>query len=608
MNPPKTIATNSTDTRDLLNNLISKHWLPAEFQVTLTQIDEPASFEGLLGINTRSVYDNFAPNYPFAIICEHHLATNRNYQLIDETIIISKGEISRQSNLELFFIILLLLHHLKTLASSCNCIIGNQQWQSGTFDISNLTVPCPDCQKNLNSSGNGLECLSFICALTLLKRNYNSILTNLGEITRAITIDDLTSELLTTKANTIIDYIANPGSSVCNWLSKTSKAVNRRKKKIMNAYSSKNLKNHITFIAARRWNSWTPSQPSNRQKPSSLAVGSDFLKKKTGGGYIVSDGKTRIAVDPGYGFLEMIYRWYGITVKDIDAIVITHDHPDHSNELSNILALRYVYRDTLNPLRLLLNGSTYVLYSAMCTYHSEIIYNNEPTLINEFTDIMIDDIRLQTTAVIHHEICDTIPVAQKNALFSSIGPSKALALKFTGTSDDGISFSFGILGDTSFPTDARTLETWKEFFRDTEIISFHLGSLEKGWERHHPRPSEITYGNGKHLGLNGLIKSLTLLTPPIAIITEFGEELDQGNERLSLVEIAKECLIGTKISIIPSDVSLELIKNTNGDILCKCVCGKYIPAKLARCSVSAGFITYDFFPGCASGLSHLDLL
>ncbi len=45
-----------------------------------------------------------------------------------------------------------------------------------------------------------------------------------------------------------------------------------------------------------------------------------------------------IAIDPGYDFLENLLN-EGFTVPDVDLVVITHAHPDHTENLTNFLTL-----------------------------------------------------------------------------------------------------------------------------------------------------------------------------------------------------------------------------------------------------------------------------
>jgi ribonuclease BN (tRNA processing enzyme) len=60
-------------------------------------------------------------------------------------------------------------------------------------------------------------------------------------------------------------------------------------------------------------------------------------------GYLVDDGTTRIWLDCGPGTMQALQRHCALT--DLDAVVITHEHPDHCLELP---VLRNAYRHGLN--------------------------------------------------------------------------------------------------------------------------------------------------------------------------------------------------------------------------------------------------------------------
>jgi ribonuclease BN (tRNA processing enzyme) len=84
----------------------------------------------------------------------------------------------------------------------------------------------------------------------------------------------------------------------------------------------------------RKWNSSTPlySQAGSQ-----------------GGGYYMTlmnpHGELKgIVIDPGYNFLE-IFREQRLGILDIDAIIITHDHDDHSEAIEGILSLLSRYND-----------------------------------------------------------------------------------------------------------------------------------------------------------------------------------------------------------------------------------------------------------------------
>jgi len=80
------------------------------------------------------------------------------------------------------------------------------------------------------------------------------------------------------------------------------------------------------FVVLRRWQSFNPKIP----RPHSHAV--------RGGGYFLMWGGRGVVIDPGYDFLQNFYD-EGFSIADIDAVVVTHSHPDHEDDFSTLSTL-----------------------------------------------------------------------------------------------------------------------------------------------------------------------------------------------------------------------------------------------------------------------------
>ncbi|MBU4184871.1 MAG: GDP-mannose 4,6-dehydratase, partial [Proteobacteria bacterium] len=92
------------------------------------------------------------------------------------------------------------------------------------------------------------------------------------------------------------------------------------------------LQNCYGLTVLRRWQSFTPA----------LSSGSEVGEK--GGGYFVYKTNDKgeieegIVVDPGFNFLENFFD-EGFSIRDINAILLTHSHRDHSSDLMSIITL-----------------------------------------------------------------------------------------------------------------------------------------------------------------------------------------------------------------------------------------------------------------------------
>lgn len=82
------------------------------------------------------------------------------------------------------------------------------------------------------------------------------------------------------------------------------------------------------MLVLKRWSSSSPRVP----RPTTFQM--------RGGGYMVFWNNRGIAIDPGFDFITNLYA-EGYSISDIDAIIVTHDHIDHTDDFDAILALNY---------------------------------------------------------------------------------------------------------------------------------------------------------------------------------------------------------------------------------------------------------------------------
>jgi len=95
--------------------------------------------------------------------------------------------------------------------------------------------------------------------------------------------------------------------------------------------SSRMPSNRSLLFFLRKWNSYTPAIPA-------------YDRISVGGGYFIWHEKIGIVIDPGYNFLENFYRAGG-SIADIDIIIITHSHDDHTIQLEQLVSLLIKYND-----------------------------------------------------------------------------------------------------------------------------------------------------------------------------------------------------------------------------------------------------------------------
>lgn len=573
-------------TEAIISNIGANGWLNSAWQWEFLDSSKIEDFHnGTLGLDHRKLASLTTLYDKCVVITDHNFVAEKYVFDEDNVLFISYAHVGDLQTLLRFLYTWFcneIMHCLNT-----KCVFGDK------YIDANHCI-CDNCQEALTNAG-FFDAL--IRLLVLTKTTEDPENTSLGTAVRKHLIEGKNPIVNNLIADIEINDLLSPESSLRRWVTGTATAVVERKKDLKEGYASRRERflSYPRFIAARKWNSWTPNLPRNT---SAIAL-------KKGGGYFVSDGQFNLCIDPGYGFMQMLYSYHGITVMDLDGILITHDHQDHSSELQNILSLRHVYNITKNKLKIYLNGSTYYLFERWITYYNPLFDKGYPQILLDGTEVNLGGMTVKCKGMFHDEIIDKIHDTNEETKKII---SAAIGLDINIRTTSGCEIRIAIPGDTSFPETDGDISAVANFYGKPDIASIHVGSLEPAWvEKPKVEASKIVYGKNAHLGLVGAIRMLKLLQPRIGILTEFGEELDEGDNRLTLAEIIKEALYKQKnTTIIPGDANLEIV-NKDNQFFCWCNCGKYVPYEKVSCGISNNDINYVYSAGCKSGLSHFNI-
>jgi len=283
-----------------------------------------------------------------------------------------------------------------------------------------------------------------------------------------------------------------------------------------------NFDSNASFLLVlREWNSYTPAIP-------------DVGEPAKGGGYFLKHRGHGIIIDPGFDFLENFWEAGG-KLCDIDSIVITHAHNDHTADLEAILTLMYEYNDK-NPEQkrqasLYLSQGAARKFSGLlalksCTYIKEIITLNRGNREHPQEVYLSNDIKLTILTAYHDDIITS--TYSVGLAFEFLFNDYCKRVVFTGDTaflkkDNGV---FLAPIHEAYPSAYGKPDT-------IDILIAHIGSIEtsdldgplamkKDGKLCESDP-ETFYD--KHLALRGTFILLTALRPKVAIISEFGEEM-----------------------------------------------------------------------------------
>ncbi|MCL1806501.1 MAG: tetratricopeptide repeat protein [Oscillospiraceae bacterium] len=343
----------------------------------------------------------------------------------------------------------------------------------------------------------------------------------------------------------------------------------------------------LEFTVLRKWNSYTPIIASK------------------GGGYFLKIGKKGIVIDPGFNFIEN-FMAEKHKFNEIDAILITHAHNDHTADLDSLLTLLHKYNNDLLGGDLNDPNDKYkedsLIDSALKYFkHLEGTIHSNPQKMKEVKKKVDKDFKkakkvitfyitsgtfkkyagffnlmkksnykivcVDMDTVFEHEDTDGLRIRPIKAKHDDV-ISDATAVGFCFEKDD---FVLIYTGDTGFWGMDKYYEDLTAEYQGKRIVLIaNLGGFKRS-ENSYSREDEdspdeeVVEKAGKryyknHLGRLGVARLAEIVKPELCILSEFGEEFD--GYRIKLAEIFDDVFQSTdkkvrqKTKFLPADVGL----------------------------------------------------
>jgi hypothetical protein len=253
------------------------------------------------------------------------------------------------------------------------------------------------------------------------------------------------------------------------------------------------LQNKIVIL--RRWQSINPRIP----RPDA--------QKIRGGGYFLFWQNKGIVIDPGFDFIQNFYD-EGFSLGDIDAVMVSHSHPDHDDDLSTLTALIQEWNEyyesvgecdpngRIRKIDIFLNESANLKFSAWLMSSGVKIGRLIPlpsTLWDKDSDEPFQG-RIRGGPVIidlreyYNLKLEVIPAWHDDV----IGKTEAVGLKFhlydpkINLKTEGKDNKIGILGYTgdtgAYGTDDAGLNRGgdkriEDYYKDCDVLIAHLGDI-----------------------------------------------------------------------------------------------------------------------------------
>lgn len=206
------------------------------------------------------------------------------------------------------------------------------------------------------------------------------------------------------------------------------------------------------FQVLRRWNSFTPRLPVSE---SSL-----------GGGYLLEWNGKHIAIDPGFDFIRNHYQARRGWSRRIDAIILTHDHIDHTDSFPSLLTMKYERIDRFGKsgeraIDLLLSFDSYERFAGL------ISRQNKPIVDRDSIHILYPGAKIDLRLNRENPYDIVIEVLNSNHTPYSVG----LIFNLYETNSTEPILRIGLTSDTS------SAVQMEDSLLKCDIVVAHLGSI-----------------------------------------------------------------------------------------------------------------------------------
>jgi len=311
--------------------------------------------------------------------------------------------------------------------------------------------------------------------------------------------------------------------------------------------------NSSVFLVLRKWNSYTPALPL------------DGGEKSVGGGYFLYQLGKGTVIDPGYNFIENFHR-AGCRLQDIDNIVITHAHNDHTIDFESLLTLLHQAhkekKRTGKRVNLYLNQGSMLKFASLIDWRAKRYIGDIFTINPGDTYRLNDNSTVMTALPAYHDEIVTRYYSVGLHFSFTFGEDDKRNLLLT--SDTGL-YPPSEKGEDDLGQQSSKMEIFElykqispDLVTDIDILIPHLGSIGKKelsvvkdmkWQ-----PEDILYGN--HLGVLGVLRLISVIKPKLALVSEFGEELKNFRYDLLLLmkKVMGKVIPGHSINILPADL------------------------------------------------------
>lgn len=287
----------------------------------------------------------------------------------------------------------------------------------------------------------------------------------------------------------------------------------------------------------KQWNSYTPSLPPE-----------DWHTGRKGGGYYLYCDDYGLVIDPGFNFIQNFLS-QGFKLADINGVLISHAHNDHTIELEQICSLlerKNREKGYAQSIDIYFNLGSFKKYAALFDLGAGAPnYIKKIVLLNPHQQYKISSgFSFFTTTAKHHEVITA---------HYSLGFIFQCGEKLVRYTAD----TAWKLKQERENRDQAFAEAGLDLDDGVDVLLAHVGTIEeKEFDYDFGQELEVNEDRvfyEKHLGLLGTIAMIKLWRPKLAVLAEFGEELD-----LLRVPLSEDLQHSTGVRVVPGDIGLAI--------------------------------------------------
>lgn len=313
-----------------------------------------------------------------------------------------------------------------------------------------------------------------------------------------------------------------------------------------------------------------------------------------GGGLYLNWGGFGIAIDPGYHFVENMHR-SGLNILDIDAVIVTHEHIDHTNDIRILDDLNYSLQEYLEKennnhiIKWYLDSVTYDLVKTLqqrgsgFSKRTNKVYKIDPKKCNltwekdggEIIKHCCEPICENGIPLYHQSNCDIIikvasTIHEKDILNSSHDTTSYLSHTFA--------IVFELKDDYTrrkifYSSDTRYTKKLGDFAANSDVVVANISSIyENDLLRIKLKNTHLGY-----MGCFKLLEKMKKAPPALFLLSEFWNA--KADIRYDVAKYLKEEIlrldkqIFTSTKIIPAEIGMQVDLRLL-EVQCT-VCGKF---------------------------------